>query len=76
MKGSYITLRQDGGGCRDFLGGRAIYCGTQLQLWLGDRWIYARYEMGDYWKREAILHSVDGTRVLDRETMRFRWPVE
>lgn len=76
MEGSHIILGKDGGGWRDFLDGRAIHCGTQLQLWLGDHWIYARYEIGDYWEREAVLHSVDGERALNRDTMRFRWPVE
>ena len=47
MKGDYIKLGEDSGGWRDFLDGKPIHCGDQLQLWTGERWVYARYEMGD-----------------------------
>ncbi len=73
MSGNYIQLGSDSGGWRDFLDGKPIHCGDQLQLWDGDRWIYTRYEMGDRRLREVVLCSVDGDRWLDRDTMRFRW---
>lgn len=51
MQGNYIELGQDSGGWRDYLEGKPIHCGEQLQLWTGDEWIYTRYEMGDYQKQ-------------------------
>jgi len=47
MSGDYIQLGSDSGGWRDFLDGKPIHCGNQLQLWTDERWIYTRYEMGD-----------------------------
>jgi len=74
MLGDYIELGEDSGGWRDFLDGKPIHCGDQLQLWTGDRWVYARYEMGDRSLREVVLASVDQDRWLERDTMLFRWP--
>lgn len=72
MQGNYIKLGQDGGGWRDFLDSKPIHNGDQLQLWTGDKWIYARYEMASYQTQEAVLYSVDIDRWLDRATMSFR----
>ena len=69
-----VELGEDSGGWRDFLDGKPIHCGDQLQLWTGDRWVYARYEMCDRSLREVVLASDDQDRWLERDTMLFRWP--
>ena len=74
MQDNQIELGQDGGGWRDFLDSKPIHNGDQLQLWTGDKWIYARYETASYQNKEVVLYSVDTVRQLDRATMRFRWP--
>jgi hypothetical protein len=59
---------------RDFLDSKPIHRGDQLQLWIGDEWIFARYETASYQNKEVVLYSVDTDRWLDRATMLFRWP--
>lgn len=73
-----IQIGNDSGGWRDYLDGKPIHCGEQLQMWNSDeeKWEWARYEMGDRRKHEVLLVNGEGEWWLDRDTMLFRWPEE
>ncbi len=78
--GALLELRASSGPLgddfRDYLDGKPIHNGDQLMLWYHTTWIWARYEVVEHQQRAVDLYSVDGTRRLDRATMRFRWPTK
>ena len=75
----------DGGRRRHFLAGRAVHCGTPLELLLPDeRWVPARFEidargepvayvgLGGPWEREAAADPVTGAMRLPPNAS-LRW---
>jgi hypothetical protein len=53
-RGALLELRRDPDGLRHFLDGRAVHCGTALELLLaGDNWLPGRYECDLHDERSA-----------------------
>lgn len=71
---SGIVLRESSVDFRDELEGKDIRNGQQLQLWMDDHWINVRYEVASFQRRQVVLVAENTSFVLDRSTMRFRWP--
>jgi hypothetical protein len=74
MEGSHITHKDIGIAFRDYLNGISIHHGNRLLLKVDEQWIYVRYEVADFRKREIVLIGADCNWKLNRETMLFRWP--
>ncbi|MFP5372167.1 MAG: hypothetical protein ACLGI3_15675 [Actinomycetes bacterium] len=81
-----LELRRDGGGRRHFLAGRAVHCGTPLELLLpGTHWVAARYEtdgrgepmayviLGGPWEHEEAADEVTAPMRLPANAS-LRWP--
>lgn len=75
MEGSHMIARRDIGGHRDYLDDKPIRAGAGIDLYYDGLWIPGRYEIR---RGEGYFFYDDNGNervlVINRETMRFRWP--
>ncbi len=70
-----LVLGRDGGGLRHFLDGRPVYCGSLLQLQVGNRWVFVTYEAQLYTPEAPALLCLSADRAYEAlESDRLRWP--
>ena len=72
--GHLVELRTSPMDWRDYLDNVPIHNGELLELWTGTGWQLVRYESAGRANAFLVIDDEDTTQMLDRATMRFRWP--
>jgi len=73
---STLVLELESGGCRHYVDGSPVHCGTQLQMQLGGQWINVRYEasLGSDPENVRVMLYAIGGRIIPESDALFRWP--
>lgn len=79
----WLTLRREHNGWRHYLDERPVHCGVPLEVWVGGKWVMARYEAMGLGDRDVepegylILDTIPASIIHTKHTEDVpvvRWP--